>query len=133
MDRRTIAYISLAASTGFVFSPMLMRLGIDIESPEILRYILIGTIPLTVVLLLILLRLRLQSTRHMFLAGFVLSGIMCVPLESLAYVSSNWGLRSIEVFRWGHLPMLLLLLLAWATVIGLMGSLIVFVLARVIR
>ena len=63
-----------------------MRLGIDTESPEAPRYLLIGTFPLTLVLALALIQLGHRSARQFLIAASCLGVIMCVPLESLGYV-----------------------------------------------
>jgi hypothetical protein len=123
MNRPAIRAISLATGGGLVFSWALMRLGSDMESPELLRYILIATLPLTLLLMLALIQFRVRSIRRTLFAGFVLSAIMCIPMESFAFVISEWSLRGSEVFERNHLPLLLLLLVVWEAVIGILASL----------
>ena len=125
MKRQIIVPLSLAAAAGAVFSATLMRLGTDMESPETLRYILIGTVPMAIVLTLALVQLGRRSGRQVLIGAFGLSVVMCVPLESFAYVVSGWNLRGSEVFG-RDLPTLLLLLIAWGTVISLLAFLAVF-------
>jgi len=105
MNRPAIRAISLATGGGLVFSWALMRLGSDMESPELLRYILIATLPLTLLLMLALIQFRVRSIRRTLFAGFVLSAIMCIPMESFAFVISEWSLRGSEVFERNHLPL----------------------------
>lgn len=69
--------------SGLVFSLILLRLGMDVESPQLLKYILVGTIPLSLVVAFAV----LSSYRHLctgvFLLAIFLSAIACVPMESL--------------------------------------------------
>ena len=104
-----------------LFSLMLMRLGIDMESPEILRYILIATVPLSLVVALALLSSRQRSWAGLGAAAMLLSAITCVPLESLAYVVSLWSLRNTTVFHPSNLPTLLGILFGWSVVVAVLA------------
>ena len=106
-----------------MFSLLLLRLGIDIESPELLRYMLIATVPLAAVLAFAITGLRITSPRHTVSAALLLGALMCVPLESAAYLISVWGLIGHGAFDSNHLPILIAILIGWTIVVALVASL----------
>jgi hypothetical protein len=115
----TTAALLCVTLGGLPFSIALFRLGEDMVSAEFLRYNLIATAPLALLLLAVLFyRRRRLKLRAVLLESISLSVLQWVPLESIAFVTSNWRLRGNEVFAPGNLSPLLILLLAWATVTG---------------
>jgi len=114
------------------FSAALFRLGIDMESPELLRYLLIAS---PVILALIVIALWIQrphSTRAAIFYALLLSFVICVPLQSTAYVASLWNLLSWDVFSYNNFPFLMMLLLVWSAVIGGVSGL-TFLILRAVR
>jgi hypothetical protein len=123
MNLPGISAVASVVGAGLVFSLLLLRLSIDIESPEILRYMLIGTIPLAAVLAFAITGLRITSARHTVAAALLLGALMCVPLESIAYLISVWGLIGHDAFDSNHLPILIAILIGWTIVVALVASL----------
>lgn len=124
MNRPGIFAVASVVGAGLVFSVLLLRLGIDIESPELLRYMLIGIIPLAAVLAFATTTgLRITAARHTVSATLLLGALMCVPMESIAYLISVWGLIGHGAFASNHLPILIALLIGWTIVVALVASL----------
>jgi hypothetical protein len=111
---------------GLPFSLALLHLGVDMTSPEFLRYVLIASIPLSVVLIGI--ALRFGSSRLFTLFGEVCwwGLIACVPLEAVTYLYCVWGLKGTTMFSWEELPTLLLMLAIWSFVLVVPSTLIAF-------
>ena len=106
---------------GLPFSLLLLRLGIDIESPQLLRYGLIATPYM--VLLLVGILLVWKPVRPL-IGALELSTLIWVPLEACVYLMSSWGLRGWKVLEPSNLPFLLLMLFIWAGVTGAISALI---------
>jgi hypothetical protein len=119
------AFCSVTIS-GLIFSVILLKLGTAIESPEVLRYILIGTLPLSVVVGFALLRFYRQLCVGVGFLAVFLSMIACMPMESIAYVLSAWEMRGLEIFNRSHLPTLIVLLFGWSVVIALLATLLMY-------
>jgi hypothetical protein len=101
------------------FSVFLFRLGEDMVSPEFLRYTLIATAPLALLLTAVLFfRRRRLKLRVVLFESICLSALQWIPLELIAFVTSNWRLRGNEVFALYNFSPLLILLLVWATAAG---------------
>jgi hypothetical protein len=118
------SWASFAASLllgGLPFSLVLLRLGIDIESPQLLRYSLFAT-PYMVLLVSVI--LLMSKSRRAWVSAMGLSIVSWVPLEACVYVISSWGLRGWKVFAPSNLTLLLLMLLIWAFVTGAVSALI---------
>ena len=112
--------------SGLIFSVILLRLGSAIESPEVLRYILIGTLPLSLVVAFALLCFYRHLCIGVGLLAMFLSMIACVPMESIAYVLSAWGLRGVEVFNRSNLPTLMGILFGWSVVVAILSTLLMY-------
>jgi hypothetical protein len=69
----------------------LLHLRADIASPEIIRYALIASIPLFVVLPGIVIRFGNCGLFSLFGQVCWWSLIACVPLEAFTYLYSAWG------------------------------------------
>jgi hypothetical protein len=116
---------------GLPFSLALLHLGVDMASPELLRYALIASTPLSVVLIVI--AVRFGDSRLLTLFGQVClwSLIACVPLEAFTYLGSAWGLKGATLFSKQELPTLLLLLAFWSFIVAVPSTLVaMFIRAR---
>ena len=109
---------------GFPFSLALLHLGTDMESPELLRYASIASVPLSFVL--IVNAMKFGSSRLFNLFGQVCwwSIITCVPLETLTYLYSAWGLKGTKLFSWQELPTLILMLAIWSIFLAVPSTLL---------
>jgi len=113
------------------FSAILyFKLGIDIESAELLHYVLVATPVLMALLIATMLIWSLRVARQVFIDGMVLSACIWIPFEALAYVISAWGLRGWQVFGASNLPFFLMLLMIWSTATGLLAAVMVLVLRQ---
>jgi hypothetical protein len=121
--------VSLLAG-GIPFSLFLGRLGSDIGSPEFLRYLVLGSPWLFLLLILTIFRWRtlpwVEATIYAIWSGVV----MCVPAEGATYVWKAWEFWGWGVFLPYNLPFLLLILTIWSMVLALPSAAIVFVLRR---
>lgn len=117
------AYFSVIMS-GLVFSLILLRLGIALESPELLKYMLVGTIPLSLVVAFAVLSFYRHLCTGLFLLAIVLSAIACMPMESLTYIFSEWGLHGSAIFERVHLPTLIGILFGWSVVVATFATLV---------
>ena len=115
---------------GVPFSLFLMRLGIDIESPELIRYVLLGSPVLSLLLVAIAFRWRPLSQKKEIIYILWWSVAMCVPAEAIEYICVSWQLRGWSVFSIYNLPFLLLLLATWSMALGLASAMLVFVLRK---
>jgi hypothetical protein len=115
-----------ALAGGLPFSLALLHLGADMASPELLRYALIASIPLSVVLIVV--GVRFGSSRLLTLFGqtCLWSLIAWVPLEALTYLYSAWGLKGMTLFSREELPTLLLLLAIWSIFLAVPSTLLAF-------
>lgn len=112
--------------SGLVFSLILLRLGTAFESPELLKYMLVGTIPLALVVAFAVLSFYRHLCTGVFLLAIVLSAIACMPMESLTYMFSEWGLRGSAIFERVHLPALIGILFGWSVVVATLATLASF-------
>jgi len=112
--------------SGLVFSLILLRLGMDVESPQLIKYILVGTIPLSLVVAFADLFFYRHLCTGVFLLAIFLSAIACMPMESLTYMFSEWGLRSSAIFERVHLPTLIGILFGWSVVVAMLSTLASF-------
>jgi hypothetical protein len=115
---------------GVPFSLFLMRLGIDIESPELIRYVLLGSPALSLLLIAIAFRWRPLSEKKEILYLLWWSIAMWVPAEAIGYICVSWPLRGWSVFSAYNLPFLLLLLVIWSTVLAFASALLVFLIRQ---
>ena len=115
---------------GIPFSLFLGRLGSDIESPEFLRYLVLGSPWLFILLLLLIFRWRALPGIEATIYAIWSSVVMCLPAEGATYVWKAWGLWGWGVFLPYNLPFLLLILTIWSMVLALPSAAIVFVLRR---
>lgn len=116
------AYSSVSIS-GLVFSLTLLRLGIALESPELLKYILIATIPLSLIVAFAVLSFYRHICTGVVLLAAVLSAIACVPMESVTYIFSEWGFLGPAIFERVHLPTLIGILFGWSVVVATLAVL----------
>jgi len=116
----------LVMMSGLVFSLILLRLGIALESPELLKYMLVGTIRLSLVVAFAVLSFYRHLCTGVFLLAIVLSAIACMPMESLTYMFSVWGLRGSAIFERVHLPTLIGILFGWSVVVATLATLASF-------
>ena len=103
---------------GLPFSLALLHLGADMASPELLRYALIASIPLSVVLIVIAAKFGDSRLLTLFGQVFLWSFIGCVPLEAFTYLCSAWGLKGATLFSKEELPTLLMLLAFWSLILA---------------
>lgn len=115
---------------GIPFSLFLMRLGIDIESPELIRYVLLGSPALSLLLIAIAFRWRPLSQKKEIFYFLWWSGAMWVPAEAIEYIYVSWQLRGWSVFSAYNLPFLLLLLVIWSAALGLASALLFFLIRQ---
>jgi hypothetical protein len=113
---------------GLPFSFFLFRLGIDMESPEFPRYILVATPALMALLVTVVIAWSPIAKAHVLIDSIGLSALQWVPIEGIAFVISNWKLRGTEVFDPKHLPILLGILFIWAILAGISSAVFVLVL-----
>jgi hypothetical protein len=118
---RTAAFLCVMLG-GLPFSIFLFRLGEDMVSPEFLRYTLIATAPMEVLLSAVLFGRRQRSKSRVVFESVCLSMLQWVPLELTAFVASNWRLRGNDVFASYNLPPLLIFLSIWGTAAGVFFS-----------
>jgi len=111
---------------GIPFSLFLMRLGIDIESPELIRYVLLGSPALGLLLIAIAFRWRPLSQKKEIFYLLWWSVAMWVPAEAIEYIYVSWQLRGWSIFSAYNLPLLLLLLAIWSIALGLVTALLLF-------
>jgi len=116
---------------GLPFSLALLHLGADIASPEFIRYALIASIPLLVVLLGIAIRFGNSGLFTLFGQVCWWSLIACVPLEAFTYLYSAWGLKGTTLFSKEELPTMLLLLAFWSLTLAVPSTLLAAVVALV--
>ncbi len=112
--------------SGLFFSLILLRLGIDVESPQLLKYMLVGTIPLSLVIAFAVLSFYRHLCTGVFLLAMFLSAIACIPMESLTYMFSEWGLHGSSIFERVHLPTLIGILFGWSVVVAALATLASF-------
>jgi hypothetical protein len=123
--------LAICLLLGAGFSAVLYhKLGIDIESAELLHYILVVTPVLMALLIATMLVWSLRIPRQVFIDGMVLSASIWIPFEVLAYVISAWGMRGWQVFAASNLPFFLILLVIWSTATGLVAAMMVLVLRQ---
>jgi hypothetical protein len=123
--------LAICLLLGAGFSAVLyLKLGIDIESAELLHYVLVTTPVLMALLIATMLVWSLRIPRQVFIDGMVLSASIWIPFEALAYVISAWGLRGWQVFAASNLPFFLMLLVIWSTATGLVAAMMVLVLRQ---
>lgn len=123
---RVFSAFCLVTMSGLAFSAILLRLGTAMESPEVLRYMLIGTLPMSIVVAFALLCFYRHLCVGVGLLAMFLSMLACIPMESIAYVHSAWPLHSVEVFNGSHLPALVGVLLGWSVVIAILATLLMY-------
>jgi hypothetical protein len=116
---------------GLPFSLALLHLGADMASPEFLRYALIASIPLSVVLIGIAMRFGNSGLFTLFGQVSWWSFIACVPLEAFTYLYSAWGLKGATLFSKEELPTLLLLLAFGSVILAVPSTLLAAVVTLV--
>jgi len=107
-----------------------MRLGIDIESPELIRYVLLGSPELGLLLIAIAFSRRPLSQKKEICYLLWWSVAMWVPAEAIEYIYVSWQLRGWSVFSAYNLPSLLLLLAIWSIALGLVTALLLFLIRQ---
>lgn len=119
----TLKSIAICIGLGGVpFSLCLYRLGEDIVSANFLAYLLRATLPFILLVAIVVFVYGSRYTRAIPGICLGLSLLMCVPLEILAYVVSNWQLRRHDL----GVPFFVLLLSIWAITVGLTAALLVW-------
>ena len=121
---RWIAPLIVVACGGIPFSLCLLRLGIDMASPELLRYVLIASAPFVAILTSN--ALKFGNRKEMLRSIEILkwSFLMCVPLEALTYLYVAWGLKGADLFSPHELPTLVVMLSAWALILAVSSSIL---------
>lgn len=107
---------------GGPFSIALIRIGIDMESPELIRYVLISSPLLCILMVAIAVCWASIPAERVVMQSVWCSLAMWVPLEALTYVVVSWELRRWNVFSLNNLPFLLLLLVCCSLVFALISA-----------
>jgi hypothetical protein len=93
-------------------------------SPEFLRYALIASIPLSVLLIGIAMKFGSPRLLTLFGESCWWSLIACIPLEAFTYLHSAWGLKGTTLFSREELPTLLLMLAVWSLFLAVPSTLL---------
>jgi hypothetical protein len=95
------------------------------NSPELLRYVLIASLPL--MLISIGLGWRFGNSRIAVLFAEIVwwSFIMWVPLEAISYICGSWSLHGRDLFSVDYLPLLMIVLTVWSLILAILAALFV--------
>ncbi|WP_260736181.1 hypothetical protein [Tunturiibacter lichenicola] len=93
-------------------------------SPELLRYSLIASAPLVVVLTGVAVRFGSRQGMARYAEVCWWSSIMCVPVEAITYLFCAWPLKGERLFSRDELPTLVALLAVWALVLAIPSSIL---------
>ncbi|HEU5350027.1 MAG TPA: hypothetical protein VFU55_00405 [Terracidiphilus sp.] len=118
---------------GGSFSWALMRLGINIESPQLIHYVLLASPGLGILQVVIAMFWTDLPWIRVIAQGMWCGLAMWVPLEAITYVAVSWSLRSWSLFSFNNLPLLLVLLICWSLVIALISGLSSIAVRKVLK